>query len=363
MANHRIQFSFDLSDGLCFGCGQNNPSGLKLKFKKDGAWVRAEFTPAKEHQGWPGVLHGGVIATLLDEGMGWATRFAGLDCVTARLQVSFRRPIPIGERLLISGRVVKNNGKTVETEAKITLPDGTLMAEGAGVHAILNRNSKNRPGGQLEAVIWDMDGVIVDSAPYHFRSWQEVFGKRGVTFSEEEFRRHFGQRNDTIIRFAFKDKISAEEVIAIADEKEALYREKIASNLKPHAGAIELVKALKAKGIKMAIASSAPMENIQLILRGLGIADYFQAIVWGREVTEGKPSPQAFLLAAEKLGVQPENCLVIEDAVAGVSAAKRAGMKCIAVTTTNPSEKLQEADLIVNSLAEVSTDLMAGLFR
>ena len=113
----------------------------------------------------------------------------------------------------------------------------------------------------------------------------------------------------------------------------------------------------------MAIASSAPMENIQLILRGLGIESYFQAIVWGREVTEGKPSPQAFLLAAEKLGVKPEDCLVIEDAVAGVSAAKRAGMKCIAVTTTNPREKLHEADLVVDSLAEVGADVVAGLFK
>jgi beta-phosphoglucomutase-like phosphatase (HAD superfamily) len=104
----------------------------------------------------------------------------------------------------------------------------------------------------------------------------------------------------------------------------------------------------------MAIASSTPMENIRLITGGLGIDNCFQAIVSSQDVTEGKPSPQSFLLAAQRLGVEPKNCLVIEDAVAGVTAAKRAGMSCLAITNTHPKESLKEADLIVDSLKAVS---------
>ena len=162
---------------------------------------------------------------------------------------------------------------------------------------------------KTKAVIWDMDGVIVDSGPYHFKAWQHVFQKEGVDFTEPDFRRNFGRRNDAIIRTTLG-------------------------------------------------------ENIQLILRGLVIEGLFQVIVSGREVSEGKPSPQGFLLAAERLNVEPGNCIVIEDAIAGVAAAKRAGMHCIAVTNTHPGESLAEADLIVDTLEEVTVgDLEEFLSR
>ncbi len=217
------------------------------------------------------------------------------------------------------------------------------------------------PEDRLKAVIWDMDGVIADTAPYHFKAWHEVFLKRGVNFTEEDFKRHFGQRNDTIIRSVLGQSISQGDLDNIANEKEANYRRLVAPNIEPLPGAINLIKLLNKNGVKMAIASSAPLENIQLIARGLGIDNYFQAIVWGREVMEGKPSPQGFLLAAQKLGIEPGNCVVIEDAVAGVAAAKSAGMKCLAVTTTHPKEKLKEADLILDTLEEVYLDNLEKL--
>lgn len=219
------------------------------------------------------------------------------------------------------------------------------------------------PENGLRAVIWDMDGVIVDSAPYHCKAWQDVFRERGVNFTEEDFRRIFGQRNDTIIRVTLGDSISSDEVDAIADEKEENYRRRVAQSIEPLPGAIELIRLLGENGVKLAIASSAPVENIQLITRGLGIDSCFQAIVWGREVTEGKPSPQGFLLAAKKLGVEPQDCVVIEDAVAGVAAAKRAGMKCLAVTNTHSKASLGEAELIVDTLEAVSVEILEGLFN
>ena len=201
-----------------------------------------------------------------------------------------------------------------------------------------------------------MDGVIADTAPYHLKAWQEVFRKRGVKFTEEDFRRQFGQRNDTIIRTTLGEGISQSEIDVIAGEKEANYRHRVKQNIRPLPGAVKLIKLLKEHGFSVALASSAPIENIQLVMQGLGIEDSFQAIVPGREAKEGKPSPQGFLLAAQKLGVEPENCIVLEDAPAGITAAKRAGMHCLAVTNTHPRFSLMEADFIVDTLEAVSAN-------
>ncbi len=219
------------------------------------------------------------------------------------------------------------------------------------------------PESRLEAVIWDMDGVIADTASYHFEAWQEIFRKRGVNFTEGDFRRNFGRRNDTIIRHTLGGSLSPSEVNEIAKEKEENYRRRGVSKAKPLPGAIELITALHEHGVKMAIASSAPMENIQLVAGSLGIIEHFQAIVWGREVSEGKPSPQGFLLAARKLKAEPRNCVVIEDAVAGVAAVKRAGMKCVAVTNTHPRQSLTEANLIIDTLKIVDVSTLERLFR
>ena len=207
-----------------------------------------------------------------------------------------------------------------------------------------------------------MDGVIADTALYHFKAWQEVFQKRGINFTTEDFKHNFGQRNDSIIRYALGKNVSPDEVDVVANEKEENYRQRVAQNIKPLPGAIELIRVLEEHGVKMAIASSAPLENIQLVTRGLAVNNYFQVIVWGREVTEGKPSPQAFLLAAKRLEVEPRNCVVIEDAVAGVTAAKRAGMKCLAVTNTHPEISLKGADLVVDTLETISVVDLSGLF-
>ena len=216
---------------------------------------------------------------------------------------------------------------------------------------------------KTKAVIWDMDGVMADTAPYHLIAWQEAFQRRGVNFTEDDFRHSFGQRNDTIIRNILGEETSADEIKVIGSEKETNFRRRIRQNLKPLPGVIKLITSLKEHEFKMALASSAPMENIQLLTKGLGISKYFQAIISDEDVAEGKPSPQVFLLAAEKLGVEPKHCIVIEDAIAGVTAAKRAGMGCLAVTNTHPRASLTEADLIVDTLEEVSVDDLERLLK
>ncbi len=207
---------------------------------------------------------------------------------------------------------------------------------------------------EIEAVIWDMDGVLADTAPHHLRAWQEIFSKRGINFTEADFKRGFGIRNDAIIRNILGKQVTKDEIEAIAREKEKAFRRIIGQNMSPLPDALRLLQSLDEHGVRMAIASSTTIENIRLIIGGLGIASCFKAVVTGHDVTEGKPSPQVFLLAAQRLGVDPKNCVVVEDAVAGVVAAKSAGMYCLAVTNTHPREKLKEADLIVDTLEAVS---------
>ena len=210
------------------------------------------------------------------------------------------------------------------------------------------------PESKVSAVIWDMDGVIADTAPYHLKAWQRVLKKRGVNFTAEDFRHSFGQRNDNIIRKTLGRQISRSEMEAVAAEKEETFRKMVRQNIKPLPGVIELIRLLREQGFRLAIASSGPIENIRLIIQSLGIDDCFQAIVSGYDVTESKPSPQGFLLAAQKLGVEPEECVVIEDAITGVAACKSAGTHCIAVTNTNPRDSLSEADVIVDTMEEVT---------
>ena len=216
---------------------------------------------------------------------------------------------------------------------------------------------------EVKAVIWDMDGTIADTAQYHHQGWQIVFRKRGTNYTEKDFRRNTGKRSDTIVREVFGEKTPQNEITEIIQEKDETFRQLMGQNIKLFPGVLKLITSLKEHGFKIAIASSAPMENIQLIIRSLKIDTYFDAIISGWEVTRGKPHPQTFLLAAEKLGVAAEDCIVIEDAISGVAAGKRAGMRCIAVTNTTPREELREADLIIDTLEEITVADLNRLFE
>ncbi len=214
-----------------------------------------------------------------------------------------------------------------------------------------------------KAVIWDMDGIIVDTAQYHLKGWQIVFGERGVNYTEEDYRRNTGKRSDSIIKNILGREIAQGEIATIIREKDETFRQLTRQNIRPFPGVLKLITSLKEHGFKIAIASSAPMENIQLVTQSLKIHNRFDAIISGWEVTKGKPDPQTFLLAAEKLGVEAEDCIVIEDAISGVTASKRANMRCIAVTNTTSREELREADLIIDTLEEITIDDLERLLN
>jgi beta-phosphoglucomutase family hydrolase len=215
---------------------------------------------------------------------------------------------------------------------------------------------------RLEAVIWDMDGVIADTAEFHYLAWKDTLARKGVDLTREAFMHLFGQRPDTIVKAIMGD-VPQSEFEAINTAKQADFRRRAAGRIQALPGAVELMKALYEHGIRQAIASSAPPENIEVVVSGLGIKECFQAIAYGWEVAEGKPSPQIYLLAAQRLGVNPANCVVFEDAIAGVEGAKRAGMKCVAVTNSHPGSKLKKADLIVNTLEDVKISDLDVLFN
>jgi beta-phosphoglucomutase len=211
-----------------------------------------------------------------------------------------------------------------------------------------------------KAVLWDLDGVLVDTAPFHFQAWQELFRSVGKGFADGDFRRTFGLRNDAILRDILGELAPAEEA-RLARRKEELYRAKADGRVRAMPGAVELLRRLKREGRKTAIVSSAPRENVRVLLRSLGLEEMFEAVVAEEDAPRGKPDPQGFLLAAEKLGVAPAECVVIEDAPGGLEAAKSGGMRCIGVTTSRPREALARADLVVDSLEEAAVYSFLGV--
>ena len=204
------------------------------------------------------------------------------------------------------------------------------------------------------AVLWDMDGVLVDSAEYHYAAWRDALAREGVDLSYDAFRATFGQRNDAILRHLLGPDLPDSEVARIGDLKESLYRELVQTRgITPLSGVLDWLARLRDQGWRQAIASAAPRANVDAIVRALGIAHYFGAITSSEDVTRGKPDPQVYLIAAQRLGVPPARCVVVEDAPAGVEGARRAGMRCIGVTSTHPH---LDADLVVAALSDLPAD-------
>lgn len=213
----------------------------------------------------------------------------------------------------------------------------------------------------LYAVLWDMDGVLVDTFDAHYRSWQQTFDELSQPFDLEMFRRTFGMNNRLILTTIFERDLSESFIRRVSDRKEELFREGIKGHARLLPGVKGWLTAFSEIGVKQAVASSAPQANIDALLDELGVRSFFQAEAAGANL-KGKPDPAVFLLAAQLLAVEPAHCLVIEDAVAGVEAARRAGMKCIAVETTNPAEKLKSAHLVLKNLSFLTEKHLQKLF-
>ena len=214
-------------------------------------------------------------------------------------------------------------------------------------------------------VIFDMDGVLVDSFRAHFESWRRVAAEQGVPYAEKDFAWSFGRTSREIIKGTWgRADYSDAEIRAIDARKEALFREIVGRDFPMMEGARELIDAVRSAGFRVAVGSSAPPENVALVLERLGGRQLFDAVVNGMDVQRGKPDPQVFLLAAERAGVPPRDCVVVEDARPGIEAARRAGMASVALVSTGRSEddfRDAHPDLIVRSLRELDPQLLTTL--
>ena len=214
-------------------------------------------------------------------------------------------------------------------------------------------------GIHIRAVLWDLDGTIVDSEEYHWQAWRDTMASEGRPITHAEFLSTFGWRNDAILPLFLGDRATPSEIERIGDAKEEHYRALVrAGGLTPLPGAAEWIERLHKEGWREAIATSAPRANLECVLDVLRLGDAFDAFVSAEDVTHGKPAPDVFLSAAAKLGADPKNCIVVEDADAGVEAGKRAGMRTVGVSRNG---KARAADIVVSSLAELAEDTFRGL--
>lgn len=213
---------------------------------------------------------------------------------------------------------------------------------------------------KIKGVLWDMDGVLVDTGELHYRAWARILTEHKIPFSKDIFRETFGMNNWSILTLLLGHEPEQELYTQISEGKEVAFREIIPGQVKPLPGAVGTLQYFQTKGIPQAIASSAPRENIDALVDELNLRNYLQAIVSAYKMP-GKPAPDVFLASAKAIGIPPQDCLVIEDSVAGVEGAKRAGMTCLAVTNTHPAEKLGQADFVIDNLLQLDAGFWESL--
>jgi len=214
----------------------------------------------------------------------------------------------------------------------------------------------------IKAVIFDMDGLMVDTEPLYSKAMSQVAEKRGKSFTLEIKQKLMGRRAIESLTI-FKEHLglneSPEELLL---EREEIYGKLLAQNITPMPGLFKLLELLNKLGLRKAIASSSKQRWIELIINKLGIVDQFEIIVSGEEIKHGKPDPEIYLLTSKKLNLAPEECLVLEDALSGVASAKAAKMKCITVPNQfTQGLDFSNADLVVNSLEEIDEALLKRL--
>jgi beta-phosphoglucomutase family hydrolase len=205
--------------------------------------------------------------------------------------------------------------------------------------------------------IFDWDGVIINSAEHHERSWERLSAEIGQPLFEGHFKAGFGMKNEVIIPEMLKWATAPEDIQRLSLRKEAIYREIVREQgMVALPGVESWLKTLREAGIPCVIASSTHRENITTTLEVLGLVDYFADLVTAEDVKRGKPDPEVFLTAARRIDVEPADGIVFEDALVGIAAAHAAGMRVVAVATTEPKDKLAHADWVVDQLDQLSLE-------
>jgi beta-phosphoglucomutase len=214
------------------------------------------------------------------------------------------------------------------------------------------------------AALFDMDGVLVDNHRFHTDAWQQFATRHGRTITTEQYAQFInGRVAADSMPYVMQRPLSATELSELAEEKEAIYRELYAPELVPTPGLIAFLTDLKVHNVPMAVGTSAPVSNIAFTLDGVGIRPYFSTIVDASMIQKGKPDPEIYLTAAQRLGVAPARCVVFEDAFSGIEAGLRAGMIVVALATTHTRHELAStnAHLIVDDFTQINQKLMSEL--
>ena len=229
---------------------------------------------------------------------------------------------------------------------------------------ILRQDPIGPQGSAPLGVIFDMDGVLVDSYWAHLKSWQIVAAQEGRQITEEEFAATFGRTSREIIAGWPNANYTEEQIAELDRRKEAVFRELLSAHFTPMPGVERMLRRLAEAGFRLALGSSGPPENVALVLDRLDCRERFTAVVHGMDVHRGKPDPEVFLLAAQRAGVQPPDCVVVEDSPLGIQAAHRGGMKAIGLVSTGRTpDQLAEADLVVRHLDEITPQQVLALLR
>jgi beta-phosphoglucomutase len=209
-----------------------------------------------------------------------------------------------------------------------------------------------------KAVIFDMDGVLVDNTAWHIKAWTTFCQRHSVNMSPEQILSNLGNTNKDYLNFLFARNLHPDESERYGREKEEIYRSIYKEYIKPFKGLMDFFNILEREKFAIGLATSAPSINVDFTLDNLGIKDRFQAIVDGSRINKGKPDPEIYLMAAGMLNIPPDNCIVFEDSIHGIQAAVSAGMSSIGVLSSQTKEKLSKANYLINDFTEVDAKLL-----
>jgi beta-phosphoglucomutase len=213
-----------------------------------------------------------------------------------------------------------------------------------------------------QAVIFDLDGTLIDNNAYHIEAFKAFYNKIGKPFTLEEYKEHInGRVNREIFNYVFNTTLSPEKVEEYTNEKEGLYRELYAEHIKPITGLLDFLNELEQANMPKAVATSGIIPNINFMFDRIPIRNYFFSVIDSTQIKQGKPHPEIFLKAAISVNAVPSECVAFEDSLAGIQSAKAAGMKVIALTTTHTAEELKDADLVIKDYTEITLTKMRQL--
>jgi beta-phosphoglucomutase len=332
----------------------------KMCFHQDGRDLQAEMKLGPEYQGWSGAVHGGALMTFFDVAMAYAAHLRGLTCATAQIQIRFTRFAPTGKPLVISAAVIKESSRLVETMAAIRLGDGAVTTESTATFFVLHSQDEAAERQRAKAVIWELDNVLADTWPHHLPAWRYASLKAGKKFGTADLRRHWGEAPRAVARQILGADNTAGRINKLVACREDYLQTKLDA-IAPVPQAVTLLRQAREAGFRNALISSLSRQNTEGLLKRMGIESYFQTVSTAENIPADGDYPGLYLRTARKLAAKPEDCVAIVSSPRGAAASRQIPLYCIALPGVFPRSKLQDSDLTVDSLAQVSPVMLHNI--